>query len=128
MSSGGVIERAQRAPQALCAPVSVTIVTFNSARYIAQCLESVLEQDYPCKDVIVVDNASRDETARILRDFEGRVRVVYTRENVGFAAGQNQAIGLSEAEWVLVLNPDVRLMPDFISMMVAAGKADLKAG
>ena len=108
--------------------VSITIVTFNSGRYIGPCLERVLEQDYPRKEVIVVDNASGDDTAEILRNFEGRVRVVYNRENVGFAAGQNQAIALSQAEWILVLNPDVRLMPDFISMMVAAGNADLKAG
>jgi GT2 family glycosyltransferase len=108
--------------------VTVTIVTFNSGRYIAQCLESVLAQDYARKEVIVIDNASSDETASILRDFEGRVRVVYNRENVGFAAGQNQAIELSEAEWVLVLNPDVRLMPDFLNMTVAAGGADLTAG
>jgi GT2 family glycosyltransferase len=56
------------------------------------------------------------------------VRVVYNRENVGFAAGQNQAMALSDAEWVLVLNPDVRLTPDFISMMVAAGEADPNVG
>ena len=46
----------------------------------------------------------------------------------GFAAGQNQAIALSEAEWILVLNPDVRLMPDFISMMVTAGEVDSDVG
>jgi GT2 family glycosyltransferase len=108
--------------------VTVTIVTFNSGRYIAQCLASVFEQDYPCIEVIVVDNGSTDDTAKILRDFEGRVRVVYNGENVGFAAGQNQTIALSQAEWVLVLNPDVRLMPDFISLMVAAGEADANVG
>ncbi|MGI8961317.1 MAG: glycosyltransferase family 2 protein [Bryobacteraceae bacterium] len=128
MTSGGYLEPAQRAPAALCVPVTVTIVTFNSGRCIEQCLQSVLEQNYARKQVIIVDNASSDDTARILKQFEGRVRVVYNRENVGFAAGQNQAIALSQAEWVLVLNPDVRLMPDFISMMVAAGEADLKAG
>jgi GT2 family glycosyltransferase len=110
------------------AMVTVTVVTFNSGRYIAQCLESVLQQDYPCTEVIVVDNASTDGTAKILRNFEGRVRLVYNRENVGFAAGQNQAMGLSVAEWVLVLNPDVRLMPNFLSMMVAAGETDPNAG
>jgi len=108
--------------------VTVTIVTFNSGRYIAQCLESVLRQDYPSKEVIVVDNASTDNTAAILKGFEGRVRAVYNDENVGFAAGQNQAIALSEAEWCLVLNPDVQLMPDFVSMMVAAGAGDPNAG
>jgi GT2 family glycosyltransferase len=108
--------------------VTVTLVTFNSGRYIAQCLASVLAQDYPRKEVTVVDNASTDDTARILAEFEGCVRVLYNRENVGFAAGQNQAIALSEAEWVLVLNPDVRLMPDFISNMVAAAEGDSKTG
>jgi len=108
--------------------VTVTLVTFNSGRYIAQCLASVLAQDYRRKEVIVVDNASTDDTARILAEFEGCVRVLYNRENVGFAAGQNQAIALSEAEWVLVLNPDVRLMPDFISKMVAAAEGDSNAG
>ncbi|MFL6353143.1 MAG: glycosyltransferase family 2 protein [Bryobacteraceae bacterium] len=128
MSSGGFLERAEPAPHALCAPVSVTIVTFNSARHIAQCLKSVLEQDYPRKEVIVVDNASSDDTRAILRNFEGRMRVVFNRENIGFAAGQNQAIALSESEWVLVLNPDVRLMPDFISMIVASAEANPSAG
>jgi GT2 family glycosyltransferase len=108
--------------------VTITIATFNSDRYIAPCLDSVLEQDYPRKEVIVVDNASTDNTRGLLRDFEARVRVVYNRDNVGFAAGQNQAIALSETQWVLVLNPDVRLTPDFISMMVAAGEADPHVG
>jgi GT2 family glycosyltransferase len=108
--------------------VTVTIVTFNSARYIAQCLDSVLGQDYVDKEVIVVDNASRDETRAILRDFEGRVRVIYNPQNVGFAAAQNQAIALCEGDWVLVLNPDVRLMPDFISVAVLTGNAERNVG
>ncbi len=108
--------------------VTVTIVTFNSGRYIAQCLESVLTQDYRQKEIIVVDNASTDDTRAILRDFEGRVRIICNHENLGFAAAQNQAIAESEADWILVLNPDVRLMTDFISMAVAAGEADQSAG
>lgn len=127
-NSRGFLERAQRAPHARCAPVTVTIVTFNSGRYITQCLESVLAQDYAPKEVIVVDNASGDDTASILKQFEGRVRVIRNGENVGFAAGQNQAIALSDPEWILVLNPDVRLMPDFISMMVTAGEVDSDVG
>src|SRR5438105_1802573 len=128
MRSDGFLERAQQAAHALCAPVTVTIVTFNSGRYIAQCLESVLAQDYGRKEVIVVDNASTDDTRAILGDFEGRICVICNHENVGFAAAQNQAIAESVGEWVLVLNPDVRLMTDFISMAVAAGEADHNAG
>ena len=100
--------------------VSVTIVTFNSSRYIAQCLRHVLKQDYPAVDVVVVDNASGDETPAILRTFEERVQVVYNTTNVGFAAGQNQAMSLTKADWLLALNPDVRLTPSFVSSLIAA--------
>ena len=108
--------------------VAVTIVTFNSARFIGQCLQYVLEQDHPAFEVVVVDNASSDETAAILEQFEHKVKVVYNEENIGFAAGQNQAMKLSAADWLLALNPDVRLAPNFVSILVAAGEADPAVG
>lgn len=108
--------------------VAVTIVTFNSARFIAQCLQYVFEQDYPALEVVVVDNASSDGTRTILRQFELRAKVVYNERNVGFAAGQNQAMGLSKGDWFLVLNPDVRLEPNFVSLLTAAGEADATVG
>jgi GT2 family glycosyltransferase len=108
--------------------VSVTIVTYNSGRFIKRCLESVLAQKYPGKEIIVVDNASKDGTVDILEQFEDRCQIVYNDENVGFAAAQNQAIQLSNAEWVLTLNPDVLLLPNFIQSLVKAGQMDPKIG
>lgn len=108
--------------------VSVTIVTYNSGRFIKRCLESVLEQQYPNTEIVVVDNASTDGTIDILEQFEGRVRIVYNDENIGFAAAQNQAIGISRGDWILTLNPDVLLLPDFIQELVEAGQADPKTG
>ena len=101
--------------------VAVTIVTFNSARFIAQCLKFVMEQDYPGLEIVVVDNASSDGTAAILKQFESKIKVVYNQQNLGFAGGQNQAMSLSNADWWLVLNPDVRLTPNFVSTLIAAG-------
>jgi len=108
--------------------VSVTLVTYNSGRFIRRCLESVLAQGYPHLEVIVIDNASTDGTTDILEHFEGRCQIVYNQENVGFAAAQNQAIGLALGEWVLTLNPDVLLMNNFIEELVSAGQSDKKAG
>ncbi|MCC6294731.1 MAG: glycosyltransferase family 2 protein [Bryobacterales bacterium] len=108
--------------------VSVTIVTYNSGRFIRRCLESVLAQDYPNLEIVVIDNASSDGTTDILEHFEERCEIVYNQENIGFAAAQNQAIGLSSGEWVLTLNPDVLLETDFVSMLVQAGQVDKKAG
>jgi glycosyltransferase involved in cell wall biosynthesis len=56
--------------------VSITIVTYNSGRFIKRCLESVLAQKYPLKEVIVVDNSSTDGTADILEQFEDRCQIV----------------------------------------------------
>src|SRR6202167_3826128 len=108
--------------------VSVTIVTYNSGRFIKRCLESVLEQKNPNLEVIVVDNASTDGTVDILEQFEDQCRIYYNDENIGFAAAQNQAIGLSSGEWVLTLNPDVLLLKNFIQAMVDAGNLDPKIG
>jgi GT2 family glycosyltransferase len=108
--------------------VSVTIVTYNSGRFIKRCLESVLSQRYPLKEVIVVDNASTDGTIDILEQFEDRCQVYYNEENMGFAAAQNQAIKLSNGDWVLTLNPDVLLLPNFIQALVDAGQFDSRIG
>jgi GT2 family glycosyltransferase len=108
--------------------VSVTIVTYNSGRFIKRCLESVLEQKYPSLEVIVIDNASTDGTVDILEQFADRCRIHYNDENIGFAAAQNQAIALSVGEWVLTLNPDVLLLKNFIQAMTDAGQMDPKIG
>ena len=108
--------------------VSVTIVTYNSGRFIRRCLESVLEQKYPFKEIIVIDNCSSDGTPDILEQFEDRCQIVFNEENIGFAAAQNQAIGLSSGDWVLTLNPDVLLLPDFIRVLVDAAQMDSKIG
>jgi GT2 family glycosyltransferase len=108
--------------------VSITIVTYNSGRFIKRCLDSILDQTYPFKEIIVVDNASTDGTTDILEPFEDRCRIIYNEDNIGFAAAQNQAMGISDSDWVLTLNPDVLLLPDFITALVHAGNLDPRIG
>lgn len=108
--------------------VSVTIVTYNSGRFIKRCLESALDQKYEKLEIIVIDNNSTDGTVDILEPFEDRCRIIYNDTNIGFAAAQNQAIQLSSGEWVFTLNPDVLLLPNFIQALVDAGRIDPKVG
>ena len=108
--------------------VSVTIVTYNSGRFIRRCLESVLDQRYSNLELIVVDNASTDGTTDILERFEDRCIIIYNEENIGFAAAQNQAIAISRGEWVLTLNPDVMLLPNLVATLMAQADVDPTVG
>ncbi|MBM3754898.1 MAG: glycosyltransferase family 2 protein [Acidobacteria bacterium] len=113
---------------ALTELVSVTLVTYNSGRFIKKCLESVLAQKYADLEVVVIDNASTDGTIDILEQLEDRCRIVYNDENIGFASAQNQAIAKSRGEWILTLNPDVLLMPGFVQQLVEAGQIHPRIG
>jgi GT2 family glycosyltransferase len=108
--------------------VSVTVVTYNSGRFIKRCLQSVLEQRYPHSEIIVVDNASTDGTRAILEEFKHTCQVVYNSSNIGFAAAQNQAIRLSRGDWILCLNPDMLLTPNFTEALLQAARLDPQVG
>ena len=90
--------------------VSVIILTFNNLDLTRACLESVLlRSHYPNLEVIVVDNASSDDTPAYLEDFTRRnpdVRVVLNRENLGFAAGNNVGLSIATGDYLVLLNND----------------------
>src|SRR5690242_10331852 len=104
--------------------VTVTVVAYNSCAYISRCLDAVLRQSGVDLEIIVVDNASSDGTLEALDRFRGRIRLIRNTRNAGFAVAQNQAIAAGSGEWVLALNPDVLLEPDFARQLVEAGQID----
>lgn len=88
------------------AELSAVIVTHNSAGVIGACLEAALAT---CSEVIVVDNASSDDTVARARAFAG-VRVLAQSENLGFAGGVNEGVRRARSETILAMNPDVVLL------------------
>jgi GT2 family glycosyltransferase len=108
--------------------VSVLIVTWNSAQFLEKCFASIARQDYRDLEVVVVDNASTDATRELLQGREAQWQVIHNAENVGFAAGQNQAIRAARGDWLLCLNPDVLLAEDFISRLLEAVSLQAEAG
>ncbi|WP_053372207.1 glycosyltransferase family 2 protein [Paenibacillus sp. FJAT-27812] len=98
--------------------VSVCIVTYNSANDIESCLQAVLKQSFPVERIVVIDNASTDGTPERVRRFADNVHFIANEVNNGFAGGQNQAIRQTRSDYVLVLNPDVTLDPDYLSEII----------
>ena len=87
--------------------ISIVIVSYNVCRLLDECLQSV-ERAMQGVDgeVFVVDNNSSDGTVDTLRPRHPEVRFIANSENTGFARANNQAIRLSQSEYVLLLNPD----------------------
>ena len=88
--------------------LSVVIVNYQTFELTKNTINSIFEYDYPFElEVIVVDNASSDDSLSRLQDYFGdRVRFIASAENNGFAAGNNQALRVVEARYVLLLNSD----------------------
>ena len=124
MGTRGVFESMAEPAISVC----VSIVTYNSRRFIGPCLDNLLRQNAPPFEVVVVDNASTDGTREVLASFGGRIRAIYNNRNIGFAAAQNQAIASSHSSWVLTLNPDVLLLPGFIAALVRSGQDNDSVG
>jgi GT2 family glycosyltransferase len=106
--------------------VTACVVSWNSGPQLAGALDSLLAQDHPDLDVVVVDNASVDDSAGLARTYPD-VRVVENPTNVGFAPAANQGAALAVtagSEALLVCNFDVRLRSDYVTRATAALGAD----
>jgi glycosyltransferase involved in cell wall biosynthesis/GT2 family glycosyltransferase len=108
--------------------VSVTIVTWNSARFIRRCLDTIAGQTYGDLEVVVVDNGSQDATRAQLRESSVPSQVYFNADNRGFAAAQNQALAKSSGDVVLVLNPDTLLTPSFLDEALRGFAAHTRVG
>lgn len=100
------------------AAVDCVIVAYNSAEDLPACLSSLAEQQGVEPVVTVVDNNSADDSVAAARSHG--VRVLANTINRGFAAAVNQGLRGGRSPWVLILNPDARLMPDGLRAMMDA--------
>jgi GT2 family glycosyltransferase len=103
--------------------VSVVLISWNSARWLNSSLASLAAQRGIDVELIVVDNASTDESLEVVRRHFPSARIIANDRNRGFAAAANQGIDASSAEMVFLLNPDVRLDATHLSTLSEALEA-----
>lgn len=110
--------------------LSICIVNWNTRDYLRECLTAL--QTYPVQgaetEIIVVDNASTDGSAVMVAEEFPQAYLVASKENVGYAQGNNEALSRARGEWVLLLNPDVIVHKSSLTLALRFGRDHPKAG
>jgi len=109
--------------------LSIVIVHYNTSDDLARCLGSLQENPPACEyRIIVVDNASDDPGLPAVRERFPGVDWLFQSRNVGYAAGVNAGLALCEADYTLILNPDIVVLPGAIDALLADADAHPRAG
>jgi GT2 family glycosyltransferase len=113
----------------LVADISVVLLNYNTRDMLAACIDSLLENGEGLElELIVVDNASRDGSAEMVRERFPAALLVENSENTGSARGTNMGIEISSAPFVLILNPDTLIKEEALELMLGYLKSHPDVG
>ena len=105
-----------------CSPlVSVVMPVFNGEKYLAEAIESILTQTFADFELLIVDDASEDGSADIIRDFQNRdarIRSIKLAENVGIASARNKGNAVANGEYIAAMDCDDVSMPERLEKQV----------
>jgi GT2 family glycosyltransferase len=108
--------------------VSLIVLNWNGRQHLAYCLPSLLATDYPRYELIVVDNASTDDSPEFVRENFPNVRVIVNERNLGFSAGMNVGLRAAEGSILVLLNNDLEVHPGWLRALVDALAANERVG
>jgi len=111
--------------------VSIIILNYNGSKFIEGCLSSLFKTDYPNFEVILVDNASKDESLEIAERMFGkdpRLKIIRNSENLGFAEGNNVGARHARGDILVFLNEDTEVDSNWLKGLIKVFVSDLKVG
>lgn len=104
--------------------VSVIILNYNGLEITDACLKAVSRTQYPNFEVILVDNASTDGSPKYFSEHYPSIRLIVNSENKGFSEGNNDGIRAARGKYIVLLNNDVEVTPNWLSEMVRVAESD----
>ena len=108
--------------------VSIIIINYNGKELLEKCLESLFKVDYDNFEIILVDNNSTDGTMEFVTKNYPSIIIIKLDSNKGFAEPNNIGSKIAKGEYLLFLNNDTVVTPDFISKMIKVVENDKKIG
>lgn len=101
--------------------LTIIIVTYNSSGLIESCLSNI---DFDKYDVVIVDNASKDNTVALVKKSFPQVKIIKSDKNLGYGSGNNLALRQVDTDFALILNPDAIFAERDIELVLSKMKAD----
>lgn len=105
-------------PQDFWPSVTIIVLNWNGRALLEQCLPALLQQNYPNFNVLLVDNASEDDSVAYVKSQFPQIQVIQNEANLGFAKGMNIGLRQHQAEIGILLNTDVEVCPDWLKELV----------
>lgn len=100
--------------------VSIIILNYNAGQLLIDCVESILKTNYPNYEVIVVDNASKDNSQTKCKERFPTIIPIENTENLGYCEGNNVGIRQAKGDFLVILNPDTLVEPDWLMQLMLA--------
>jgi len=107
--------------------VSILVLNWNKKDMTIECIDSLKKIKYPNYEILVIDNGSTDGSYRAFKKM-GDIKTVQTGKNLGYTGGNNAGMRKAKGDYVLVLNNDVIVDPDFLNELVRAAESDPQIG
>jgi hypothetical protein len=108
--------------------VSIVSVNYDQPQVTCEMLESLRKVTYPNFEILIVDNGSPTTSPGIIKEKYPEVQLIISAENLGFAGGNNIAIKQTKGDYVLLLNNDTEVKPDFLESFVELMESDKRIG
>jgi GT2 family glycosyltransferase len=108
--------------------VSVVVPNWNGMRFVGMCLDSLAKLDFEDYEVIVVDNGSADGSREMIEEQYPDVKLLKLPDNMGFAIACNEGIKASNAEYIVLLNNDIEVTPDWLRELYEGMERHPKCG
>lgn len=111
--------------------VTIVILNWNGKKDTIECLDSLKQVTYSNYEILLVDNGSTDGSAEFLREYYPEIEIIENKKNLGFTGGCN--IGIKKAmsygaDYILLLNNDVAVEPDFLDEMISVARINENIG
>lgn len=100
--------------------ISIIILNYNAGELLLDCIESIFHTNYSNYEIILVDNASKDGSHILCKKKFPMIKLISNSENLGYCEGNNVGIRSADGDFLIILNPDTIVDPDWISELISS--------